>query len=109
MADRLAPASDAENSDEITLEMSTAGSLVLSGIKDDVADGSTGLRDAVELIYRAMREARPLTRSALASSARFRQLLPVSAFLKMSRTQPDLARAASHRADASVKRRKIYP
>src|SRR5258708_3552821 len=52
----------ARNSDfdafhEVSPEMMEAGSLVLSRIKDDVAEGTVSLRDAVQLIYRAMRTA----------------------------------------------------
>jgi hypothetical protein len=72
--------------EEITLEMSDAGSLALSRIKDDVADGSVSLRDAVELIYRAMWEAGSSVRSIPPSTSQFRQLLPIAAYREMSRT-----------------------
>jgi hypothetical protein len=70
--------------DEITLEMSTAGSLVLSRIKDDVAEGSMALRDAVQLIYRAMRTAPASSVSAPILPSRFRQSLSATGYREMS-------------------------
>ena len=73
--DKAAPKGDGApgEGEEITLAMSDAGSRVLSRIKDDVADGIVSLRDAVELIYRAMCEARSSERLAFASRSRFRE------------------------------------
>ena len=71
---------------EITLEMSTAGSLALSRIKDDVADGSMSLRDAVEMIFRAMLETHASARSEATSSAQFRRVFSSSVFQEMSQT-----------------------
>ena len=45
----------------ITPAMSEAGALALSRIKDDVAEGHVSLRDAVALVYCAMRETQVIT------------------------------------------------
>ena len=95
--EKAAPIANAEGDgapgEEITLEMSDADSLALSRIKDDVADGHISLRDAVELVYRAMRESHSSNQSTATSASQFRQLCPASAYREMFLTQPDRAQA----------------
>lgn len=77
-----AKAKEAGALEEITLEMSDAGSLVLSRIKDDVADGNISLRDAVARIYLAMRESLSSPQSAPISASRFHQSWPAAAMTR---------------------------
>ena len=72
---------------EITLARSDAGSLVLSRIKDDVAEGSISLRDAVDQIFRAMQIALSSESSTGASRSQFRGQYPSSVYMRILRTQ----------------------
>jgi hypothetical protein len=73
--------------DEITLEMSDDGALVLSKIKDDLADGQISLRHATHKVYEAMSLARFAGESGAASKTLFLMRLPLSVQEEMFRQQ----------------------
>ena len=75
----------------ITLKMADEGALILSRLKDDLADGEVSLRDVAVEVYRAMHRPPLSTASTEILPRQYRGQYSASAYLEMIRTPLDPA------------------